>query len=100
MYIEIEKELIPYKFEIEFNDEEYTLEINHNQRFDFFTVDLFYQDKLIVCGEKLVLDRQLFENIVDVRLPNVKIIPKDRSKREARITYENMNQTVFLYVED
>lgn len=99
-YIEIEKVFIPYRFEIELADEEFELEINYNYRFDFFTVDLYKDDTALVIGEKLVLNRPLFENVVNINLPNVKIIPKDRANIENRITYDNLEATVFLYMGD
>jgi len=98
-YIEIEKDLIPYRFEMDLPDE-YEFEIGYNARFDFFTVDLYKEGNALVVGEKLILDRPLFEDLASVDLPKVKIIPMDRVGEENRITYENLERTVFLYVID
>lgn len=98
-YIEIEKELIPYRFELDLADEEYEFEIGYNGRFDFFTVDLYKDGTALVIGEKLMLDRPLFNDLADIALPKVMITPKDRSGIESRITYDNLEATVFLYVE-
>lgn len=97
-YIEIEKDMIPYTFEIDLGEGEYGLEINYNERFDFFTVDLYVEERPIVIGEKLILNRPLFEGLVDINLPTVSVIPVDRSDSETRITYENLEKTVFLMV--
>lgn len=35
-YIPIEKENIPYQFDIELGADLFTLEVNYNERFDFF----------------------------------------------------------------
>lgn len=97
-YIAIDKNEIPYSFEIELAGEIFELEVNYNQTHDFFTVDLFKGDGVLVIGEKLILNRPLFRNCVDIGLPKIQIIPKDRANSATRITYENLNETVFLYV--
>ncbi|MFJ7891293.1 phage baseplate plug protein [Lysinibacillus xylanilyticus] len=97
-YIDIDKNEIPYSFEIDLAGEVFELEVNYNQSHDFFTVDLFKDGGALVIGEKLILNRQLFRNRVDIDLPKVKIIPKDRANSATRITYDNLNETVFLYV--
>lgn len=99
-YIEIDKDLIPYRFEIDLAGEEYEFEINHNNRFDYFTVDLYRDGTALVVGEKLMLNRPLFDGLANINLPKMKIIPKDRSGIETRITYDNLESTVFLYVID
>lgn len=99
-YIEIDKDEIPYSFEIELAGEVFEIEVNYNQTYDFFTVDLFKDGGVLVIGEKLIINRPLFENRVNIDLPKIQIIPKDRANSATRITYENMNETVFLYVGD
>ena len=99
-YIEIDKDEIPYSFEIELAGEVFEIEVNYNETYDFFTVDLFKDGGVLVIGEKLIINRPLFENRVNIDLPKVQIIPKDRANSATRITYENMNETVFLYVGD
>ncbi|UPW82320.1 hypothetical protein [Lysinibacillus sp. Ag94] len=97
-YIDIDKNEIPYSFEVELAEEIYELEVNYNQSHDFFTIDLFKDGSVLVIGEKLILNRPLFRNRIDIDLPKVQIIPKDRADSANRITYENLNETVFLYV--
>lgn len=97
-YIEIEKDLIPYSFEIDLANDEYEIEVHYNNRFDFFTIDLFKDGKPLVLGEKLMLDRPLFDGLANIYLPKVKIIPLDRAGEATRITYDNLESTVFLYV--
>lgn len=99
-YIEIDKDEIPYSFEIELAGEVFEIEVNYNQTHDFFTVDLFKDGGVLVIGEKLIINRPLFKNRVNIDLPKVQIIPKDRANSATRITYENLNETVFLYVGD
>lgn len=98
-YIEIDKDEIPYRFVIDLAGEEFEFEINYNNRYDFFTVDLYKDSRTLVVGEKMILNRPLFTDLVDIELPRVTITPKDRSNIETRITYENLEKTVFLFVE-
>ncbi|MEA0552964.1 hypothetical protein U1P98_04470 [Lysinibacillus irui] len=97
-YIEIDKGEIPYSFEIELAGEIFEFEVNYNQTHDFFTVDLFKDGGVLVIGEKLIINRPLFRNLVNIDLPKEQIIPKDRAGVADRITYDNLNETVFLYV--
>jgi hypothetical protein len=99
MILPIDKRSIPYRFEIELQGELFTFEAHYNQSFDYFTLDLHKDNKALVYGEKLVLDRPLFDGLVNKELPKLTIIPKDRAGMETRITYENLSETVFLYVE-
>jgi len=97
-YIEIDKESIPYSFEIDLLNEVFEFEVNYNQTFDFFTIDIFKNETPLVLGEKVILNRPLFNELVNIDLPKVEIIPKDRANMTSRITFENMNETVFLYI--
>lgn len=97
-YIDIDKNEIPYAFEMELAGEIFEFEVNYNHAHDFFTLDLFKNGGALVVGEKLVLNRLLFRNRTSIELPKVQIIPKDRANSATRITYENLNETVFLYV--
>lgn len=98
-YIEIDKNAIPYRFEIELAGEIFEFEVNYNESYDFFTVDLYKNGKQLIFGEKLILNRQLFSDSVNTELPKVKIVPRDRANVAKRITFDNMNESVFLYLE-
>lgn len=99
-YIDIDKNEIPYAFEMELAGEIFEFEVNYNHAYDFFTLDLFKNGGALVVGEKLILNRPLFRNRIGIELPKVQIIPKDRANSATRITYENLNETVFLYVNE
>lgn len=99
--IEIEKELIPYDFEVELEDQLFKLDIRYNETYDFFTVDLYKDDELIVAGEKLVYNVPLFESTYDPKThPANTIIPLDPSGIESRVSWDNLNETVFLCIEN
>ncbi|MCM3413517.1 phage baseplate plug family protein [Metabacillus litoralis] len=99
MIIEIQKDEIPYTFEVEIDGELFGFQFNYNVRFDFFTIDLKKNDEVIVYGEKLVLGQPLFTNNFDAEVPNAVITPLDLNGTETRVTYENLGETVFLFVE-
>lgn len=100
MQIEIDKPAIPYRFDMELAGEVFTFELNYNERFDFFTIDLYKDDEPIVVGEKIVYGRSLFSTIEnDERLPKVVILPIDESGQPVdRITWDNFGETVVLLV--
>ncbi|MEK3727164.1 phage baseplate plug family protein [Lysinibacillus sp. FSL W8-0953] len=95
-YIEIEKALIPYRFEMELGAELFLIEIRYNELHDYFSLDLQKDGEVLVCGEKLVYATPLFSEVFDGRFPAPKIIPLDTSGKETRVSFENLNETVFL----
>ncbi|MBA2878056.1 hypothetical protein HNR63_001110 [Anoxybacillus kamchatkensis] len=97
-YIPIEKENIPYRFEIELEAEVFEMEIRYNDLYDFFTIDLYKDGEPLVYGEKVVYGVPLFQDVRDSRFPAVDIVPKDEAGLENQVTYENFQKTVFLAV--
>lgn len=97
--IPIDKEDIPYMFDIELEQEIFTFEINYNSRFDFFTVDLIRNGEVLAYGEKLVYGQPLFKSYATNLFPKVKITPKAVGGNVETITYTNFYETVFLYIE-
>ncbi len=100
MILNIDKEAIPYYFDVNLGGETYTMAIHYNSRYDFFTAGLQKDDDVIITEDKIVYGRPLFSVIEDdERLPNVTIIPLDEGGgQEERVTYENLGETVFLWV--
>lgn len=100
-YIDFDKEEVPVIFDIDIGEEQFTMGINYNQTNDFFTCDLWDSGgDVIVLGEKMIINRPLFDDLVDERLPGPASVPMDESGKEDRITYENFGVTVFLYIDD
>jgi len=97
-FISIDKELIPYKFDITLSGRTFTIEINYNAMRDFFTINLLRDEISVVIGEKIVYGRLLFLNQQHLDVPTVPIIPYDLSLTENRVTWENLNNTVFLWL--
>jgi hypothetical protein len=98
MEIEIDKEAIPYKFDMELGGELFTFDVGYNERFDFFTIGLEKDGEVIVAGEKVVLNQPLFYSLTDTRLPKVLVIPLDQAGNQARVNYDNLSKSVLLLV--
>ncbi len=98
-YIPINKEQIPYQFELRLGAELFSFVIKYNDDYDFFTIDLLKDGEVLVYGERIVYDVPLFTDVEDFRFPIKLVTPTDVSKQESRVTYENLGETVFLVVE-
>jgi len=98
-YIEIDKEAIPYRFEIDLAGEIFIFEVHYNERFDYFAVDIEKSGEVILQGAKIVYGNPLFNFSNDPRLPKVKITPIDEAGNETRAGYDQLENTVFLAVE-
>lgn len=99
-YFNIDKNLIPYEFEVVINKQTFQFEMNYNSVGDFFTISVKKDHDLIISNYKIVYGVPLFENFKHLNVPKVWIFPYDTTKRAERITYENLNEDVFLYVLD
>lgn len=97
MIIDINKNLLPYKFDIEL-DRIYTFLIRYNTEYDIFTVDLSLDDETIVVGEKVVYGRALFSHLRHLKIPSIPIVPVEMADKETRVTFDNLSKKVFLYL--
>lgn len=101
--VPIDKANIPEYFSIVFGVETFILSFAYNEVEDYFTVGLLLPNELgenteLIMGEKLVLNKPLWSDFSDLDLPAPQLVPLDISGQEQRITWENLNTTVFLYV--
>lgn len=97
-YIEIEKDLIPYRFDIAIESKTYTFEVQYNAENDYFTVDLYRNGQLVIAGVKIVYGRPLFVAHRYLDVPLAQIVPLDLSGQTDRVTWDNLNETVFLWL--
>ena len=95
-YIDIDKNLIPYEFEMTLANELFRFKVNYNEEFDYFTIDLFKDDIPLIYGEKIVYGRPLFLSCLEG--PKLDIVLYDVTGRIERVTYENFNKEVFLFL--
>ena len=99
-YIEIKKELLPYKFNILLADDWFELYVSYNKTADMFTVTLYKGGELIAT-EPLVLGVPLFQDVYQPgRFPAITLVPYDESGDATKVTYENLGRNVFLTIDD
>lgn len=99
-YIEIKKELLPYRFNILLADQWFELYVSYNKSADIFTIAL-YKDDVLITTEPLVLEVPLFQDVLQPqRFPAVKIVPHDSNGLSDKVTYDNLGETVFLTIDD
>lgn len=94
-YINIDKDAIPYRFDMRLGGVTWTFEIRYNTEYDFFTADLYRAGVSIVVGEKLVYGQPLFLDEID----GVRIVPRDLSGNSDRVGWNELGTSVFLYLE-
>ncbi|GAC41699.1 phage baseplate plug family protein [Paenibacillus popilliae] len=99
-YVDIEKELIPYRFDIEIDEETFTFEVHYNAEHDFFTVDLELDNEVLAVGVKMVYGVPLFGDIQDSRSPAYPLLPLDLSGDSQVVNWDTLSERVFLYVID
>jgi hypothetical protein len=98
-YLPIDKNKIPEQFEIIISNVLLKFVVRYNAAADFFTADIYDKDDAVIAyGKRFIIDVDLFENIIDSRLPNVQIIPYDPSNTVSRITYDNFMGSVKPYI--
>lgn len=97
MIIDIDNNLIPYRFDMQLQDMTFTFEVHYNSEYDFFTIDL-YRGETYITTEKIVYGQSLFQNALHLDVPPILIVPYDLTEQEPRVTYENLGVSVFLYL--
>lgn len=96
LYLPVRKNLIPISMLVAIEGDQYEIKFNYNTMFDFFTVDLLRDQMAIITGEKVLINKPLFTSR-DTPFKNTIFIPLDLSGEIDRITYENFNESVFIY---
>lgn len=97
-YIKINKELVPYRFNILLADEWFELSIDYNKTADMFTVGVYKDDELIT-NEPLIFGMPLFNDTYQPnKFPAIEIVPYGVS--EDTVTFENLGETVFLTIDN
>lgn len=96
----IEKDLIPYTFEIVLGNENFEMSVDYNETADLFTISLYKNDELIVT-EPIIYNQPLFNDVYMVdRYPIITIVPTDEIGQETAVTKENFGVSVFLCIDD
>ena len=95
--IEIDKESLPYKFELNIKGAIYDFIIGYNTTYDFFTVTLIKDQIILIESEKAILNQRLFNTLTE---PSANMGIVNISSEAIDITFENLNlKTAFVYEE-
>lgn len=98
--IEINKGIIPYSFDILLGDNWWTILVKYNTEADLFTASL-YQEETLICVEPIIYGVSLFKDVYCAgKYPSVDIVPIDPSGTENAVTWDNLEATVFLTIDD
>lgn len=97
--LHINKTLLPYRFSILLGDELFEMGFAYNENHDFFTVSLSRSGEVLTNGEPVVYGVPLFQDIyITDTFPAIEIVPIDESQNTFNATFKNMENTVFLTV--
>lgn len=97
----INKEMVPYSFDILLASELFHLTVNYNRKHDLFTMKLMKDTKTLCEAEPLIYGTPLFGDIYMAgNFPAVDIIPIDPSGEESKVTYETLGEVVFLELDN
>lgn len=104
-YLPIEKDLIPYRFDIAINNETFTFEFHYNSEGDFFTCDLLKGETVLLYGEKIsygvyMFGAQLQDGKIITRDVYSKaiLLPLDVSGQSTRVGWDELGESVLVYV--
>lgn len=100
--IEIDKDKIPYQFQILLGGKRYSMEWQYNQTSGQFTCTLYDTDgKALIYNEPLIYGNPLFSFLCrGTTFPAVDLVPLDESGGETEVTWDNFGKTVFLTLDD
>ena len=96
----INKDLIPYEFNIVIGGELFTFVVDYNYVGEFFTIGLIKDGKTLCSGSPIMYGRPLFEEVWKPDFPAVDIVPYDPSKSYNRVTYINLCEGVLLVLDN
>jgi len=106
-YIQIEKDKIPYSFDILLSNKAYTINLRYNNYSGDFTADLELNELTLIKGKKIVLNELLFEEFAydtngnkNVNFYDELLSFYDLTWQEKELTLDNLQETVLLYVMD
>lgn len=99
--IEINKALIPYSFEILLAGELFTIRVDYNRTAELVTLRLEKDGEVICAGEPIIYGVPLFKDVfIANKYPALIIIPKDEAGEMNAVTLDNLNDTVFLVIDN
>ena len=91
------------RFAVDIKGEEFIFEIFWNKQGEFFSLNLYdRREEAIIVGRKIVYEADILSSVVDERLPEIQIVPTDKSgmAEKTGITLDNFGKSVKLVVID
>ena len=99
--IEIKKSLIPYNFNILLAGEVFNIRVDYNKAADLFVLRLEKNGETICAGEPVIYGVPLWQDVfVSGKYPVLVIVPLDEAQNMNAVTYDNLNETVFLIIDN
>ena len=105
--LEINKDLVPYEFDIALANETFRIGVEYNETASFFTLSLSKRNEgtgeydEVCAGEPIVYGVPLWNDVYrSGKFPAPIIIPYDESGASNAVTFDNLNDTVFLIVDN
>lgn len=105
--LEINKDLVPYEFDVALANETFRIGVEYNETAEFFTLSLSKRNEEtgnydeVCAGEPLVYGVPLWNDVYrSGKFPAPVIIPYDESGASNAVTFDNLNETVFLIVDN
>lgn len=100
-YIPINKDLIPYTFDILLGGEMFNIRVDYNKTADMFTLALSKDGEKVCEGEPIVYGVPLWQDVfITGKYPAVIVVPCDENGDITAVTYDNLNETVFLVIDN
>lgn len=101
-YIPVEVSKVPYNFSVKLSDRTYIMILKYNEQGKFFTVDLAVMatGEVLCYGEPIRYGHPMFSSIEDARFPIPVIIPYCLTGGVNEVTFQNLGDTVQLYLYD
>lgn len=97
--LEINKDIIPYTFDILIGRELFNMRIDYNNTADLFTVTLTKNGTDLCVSEPIIYGMPLFGDLLTRGdFPDEIITPVDESGETCAVTFDNLSSTVLLSV--
>lgn len=95
--LQFDKRKIPIEFYLTSDGVKYKFKLRYNKARNSLYLDLYLDDDTIV-SEKITYGVPLFSSLTDYRKPNLTLIAYDISNSAEIVTYQNLNDSVYIYV--
>lgn len=95
--LKFDKKKLPVDFSLNIDGVKYNFTLRYNKARDSLYLDLWLDEDTVI-SEKITYGMPLFTSLTDYRKPNATFMAYDISNDTEKVTYQNLNDSVFLYV--